>query len=150
MWFINRCSTIKIDPRYTSNTVFDSFPWPQAPSLQSINKIAEISRELRRLRHKLIREYNLSLRDLYRSTELPGEHSLKDIQEALDDAVRKAYNMSKLQNPLEFLLALNAEVSAKETAGEPVTGPGLPAFVKNRKPYITHECIRMPSTSNRP
>lgn len=26
IWFINRCSTLKGDPRYTSNTVFDTFP----------------------------------------------------------------------------------------------------------------------------
>src|SRR5262249_37298382 len=30
-WFVARCSTLKGDFRYTSDTVFDSFPWPQSP-----------------------------------------------------------------------------------------------------------------------
>ena len=28
-WFMARCSTLKGDFRYTSDTVFDTFPWPQ-------------------------------------------------------------------------------------------------------------------------
>jgi hypothetical protein len=35
VWFIHRCSTMKRDPRYTSNTVFDTFPWPQNISKNS-------------------------------------------------------------------------------------------------------------------
>jgi len=95
-------------------------------------------------------QYNLSLRDLYRSLELPGTHPLKDAQESLDNAVRHAYGMSRTQNPLEFLLALNEKVSAKEISGEPAIGPGLPAFVKNRKLYVTDECVSMPTTSGQP
>jgi hypothetical protein len=73
---------------------------------------------------------------------------MKDVQEALDDAVRKAHGMSKTRNPFEFLLALNVEVSAKEILGEPVIGPGLPAFVTDPTPYITAECISMPSKTH--
>ena len=144
IWFINRCSTMKSDPRYTSNTVFDSFPWPQSPLPRAINDIAHAARELHHVRRILITEHNLSLRDLYRSIELPGKHPLKDVQEALDDAVRQAFGMSKRQNPLEFLLALNGEVAAKETSGQQVTAPGLPPSVIDRTPYITDECISMP------
>jgi hypothetical protein len=32
-WFIARCSTLKDDFRYTSDTVFDTFPWPQFDSV---------------------------------------------------------------------------------------------------------------------
>ena len=32
-WFKARCSTLKGDFRYTSDTVFDTFPWPQTPTL---------------------------------------------------------------------------------------------------------------------
>ena len=32
LWFTARCSTLEERPRYTSDTVFDSFPWPQAPT----------------------------------------------------------------------------------------------------------------------
>src|SRR5207244_2738410 len=40
VWFTERCSTLKSDPRYTSNTVFDSFPWPQNPSVTAVKKVA--------------------------------------------------------------------------------------------------------------
>jgi hypothetical protein len=89
-------------------------------------------------------QYDLSLRTLYRSLELPGRHPLKDAQETLDATVRTAYGMAHSKNPLEFLLTLNEEVAAKEASGKPITGPGLPAFVKNPQLYITDECIRMP------
>jgi hypothetical protein len=36
VWFINRCSTLTERFRYTSNTVFDTFPWPQNPSEDAI------------------------------------------------------------------------------------------------------------------
>ena len=29
LWFKERCSTLKADSRYTSDTVFDTFAWPQ-------------------------------------------------------------------------------------------------------------------------
>ena len=142
-WFINRCSTLKGDPRYTSNTVFDSFPWPQSPRLSAIEKVAEASKGLRILRRKLREKHAISLRELYRSLELPGHHPLKDAQEALDEAVRNAYTMPKSKNPLEFLLELNEEVVAAETAGKPVLGPGLPALVKDRQKYVSKDCLSM-------
>jgi hypothetical protein len=133
----------------TSNTVFETFPWPQFPSLNTVNKVAKADRELWVLRRQLMARYNFSLRDLYRNRELPGVHPLRGAQETLDDAVRHAYAVPRTKNPLEFLQALNAEVSAKEMSGEPITGPGLAMLVKNRKAYVTDECIRMPTTSGR-
>jgi hypothetical protein len=62
IWFINKCSTLKGDPRYTSNTVFDTFPWPQNPSFIAIGRIANAAQELRQLRRELMASYNLSLR----------------------------------------------------------------------------------------
>jgi hypothetical protein len=32
-WFVARCSTLGGTFRYTSDTVFDTFPWPQFPEL---------------------------------------------------------------------------------------------------------------------
>lgn len=140
-WFEERCSTIKSDPRYTSNTVFDSFPWPQKPTLNQVKKVAKKAVELRELREELRKKHNLSLRDLYRSIELPGAHPLKVAHEALDLAVREAYGMSKKAEPLEFLLKLNGEVVATEKAGKAIQGPGLPAVVTDSKAFISKDCI---------
>lgn len=145
IWFVNRCSTLKGDPRYTSNTVFDTFPWPQKPTAAAAAKVARTAVELRELRRKLKDKHDLSLRELYRSLEVPGAHPLKDAHAKLDQAVREAYGMPKSADPLAFLLKLNAEVAAKEDAGEPVLGPGLPPTIKDRAKFVTADCIRMPA-----
>src|SRR6185436_371621 len=46
-WFRARCSTMKADPRYTSDTVFDSFAWPQEPTRESVRAVAHAAVELR-------------------------------------------------------------------------------------------------------
>lgn len=140
-WFIERCSTLKSDPRYTSNTVFDSFPWPQSPTLIQVRKVAKRAVELRQIREELRIRHNLSLRELYRSLELPGSHPLKSAHDALDTVVREAYGIGKRTNFLEHLLELNAEVVAAEKAGKEVQGPGLPYSVNDPTPFISADCI---------
>jgi N-6 DNA Methylase/Type I restriction enzyme R protein N terminus (HSDR_N) len=142
LWFTNRCSTLKADFRYTSNTVFDSFPWPQEPTMKDIKAVAAAAVAFRQKRSELRTKHNLSLRDLYRALDLPGAHPLKDAQAALDIAVRKAYGMKPSDDPLEFLLALNALVAAAEENGDPVQGAGLPASINDRNAYVTDDCIK--------
>lgn len=144
-WFSERCSTLKADPRYTSNTVFDSFPWPQKPSDKAAEKVANAACALRLLRNQLKKKHGLSLRELYRSLELPGAHPLKDAHEKMDAAVRDAYGMSASADPLAFLLKLNAELASKEETGGTVVGPGLPPSVKNKTKYVTTDCLRVPA-----
>lgn len=140
-WFKARCSTLKGDFRYTSNTVFDTFPWPQSPTLADIRKVAEAGRELRKLRDELTEQEELPLRDLYRSLELPGANPLKDAHLKLDAAVRKAYGLSKTAGWLESLLALNAKLAEQKAHMQPVVGPGLPATVKNRAEFVSPDCV---------
>jgi hypothetical protein len=142
VWFINRCSTLTERPRYTSNTVFDTFPWPQEPSVEDIKAVAAAAVAFRKKRSELRAKHNLSLRVLYRALDLPGSHPLKDAQAALDSAVRKAYGMTASEEPLAFLLALNALVEAAETNGDPVQGAGLPSFINDRSAYVTGDCIQ--------
>jgi hypothetical protein len=66
---------------------------------------------------------------------------LKDAQAVLDEAVRKAYGMNSNDDPLAFLLALNALVAAAEENGDPVQGAGLPAFINDRSAYVTDDRI---------
>jgi hypothetical protein len=136
-WFINRCSTLKADFRYTSDTVFDSFPWPQQPTTEAVRLVAKRAVEVRRLRSQLRVKHELSLRELYRAIEGPGEHALKKAHKALDDAVRNAYGMSKKVGVLEALLELNQKVAAAEADGKLVVGPGIPPSGKKLKDLIT-------------
>lgn len=143
-WFTARCSTLKGDFRYTSNTVYDSFPWPQKPSLKDVSGVAKAAAALRGVRNTLQAPLNMSLRDLYRIAEMPGKNPLNDAQAALDKAVAAAYGMSPKADPLEFLLALNQSCAEREARGEAIVGPGLPPFVTDPAPFITADCVTMP------
>lgn len=140
-WFIHQCSTLKGDFRYTSNTVFDTFPWPQTVTLEQITAIAEAARALRQLRQTLMAEAQWSLRDLYKTLDQPGDTPLHQAHAALDRAVAVAYGWDDRTDPLEFLFKLNQAVATAQQAGEPVLGPGLPAWVGDRRPWISLDCI---------
>lgn len=140
-WFDARCSTIKSDPRYTSNTVFDSFPWPQSPSLKQVRDVAAAAVALRKLRRELCKEHGLTLRALYRSIELPGDHSLKTATAKLDRAVRAAYGLQEKDDVLAFLLALNHKLAKDEADGNLIVGPGLPEVFRTTPGLVTTDCI---------
>jgi hypothetical protein len=142
-WFKARCSTFKADWRYTSNTVFDSFPWPQTPDTKQVAAVAKAAVALRALRRDLATRHDLSLRAMYASMEDPGKHPLKDAHAALDAAVRAAYGMGARKDPLAFLLDLNQACAEREANGESITGPGLPSGVPS-KGLITKDAVQPP------
>jgi hypothetical protein len=143
-WFKARCSTLKGDFRYTSNTVFNTFPWPQSPNLADVRRVAKAARALRALREEILHQQDLCLRDLYRLLELPGESPLKAAHRDLDTAVRAAYKMPKGADILQFLLALNQTVADNEAHLKPVIGPGLPPRVSDPGEFIDGQCVAMP------
>ncbi|MDA0203986.1 MAG: N-6 DNA methylase [Acidobacteria bacterium] len=67
LWFTERCSSLGATPRYTSTTVYDSFPWPQTPSLTHVREVARAAADVRALRAQLMEDHDLTLRELYRS-----------------------------------------------------------------------------------
>ncbi|MBX4888504.1 MULTISPECIES: DNA methyltransferase [Rhizobium] len=141
LWFVNRCSTLTERYRYTSNTVWDSFPWPQSPSANAVKKVAASAVDLRAIRATLLKKHNLSLRDLYRTLDLPGTNPLRNAHAKLDAAVREAYGMSPKQNMLGFLLALNSKVTADELSGKQIQGPGLPSSAGKKK-YVSGDALQ--------
>lgn len=141
-WFKARCSTLKGDFRYTSDTVFDSFPWPQSPDAKAVRAVADAARALRETRARIMTEHGWSLRDLYRAAEKPGRNPLTDAHAALDAAVLAAYGWAAKDDLLTALLALNATVAARIAAGQPVTAPGLPPGTPNPESFISTDCIR--------
>jgi SAM-dependent methyltransferase len=143
-WFVARCSTLKGDFRYTSNTVFDTFPWPQSPTKSRIRAVADAAVAVRTLRHAEQTRHGLSLRELYREMEKPGKHSLMDAHHALDAAVRAAYGATPREDALGFLSRLNRECAELESKGKAIVGPGLPAAAGSAKAYVTTDRIAMP------
>lgn len=142
-WFQAKCSKLKGDFRYTPQTVFDTFPWPQSPTRKQIEAVAKEAVALRQLRREVMAKMNWSLRDLYRTLDDPGSNPLRDAQANLDTAVRAAYAMPKDADILAFLLDLNQTCAAKEAAGEKITPPGLPLPVEEHGKFVTEDCINI-------
>jgi hypothetical protein len=142
LWFTAKCSTLTERFRYTSDTVFDTFPWSQSPTLKQIRAVADSALALRTLRHEIMRDNGWSLRELYKSLETPGENRLRAAHAALDSAVRAAYGMKPDEDILAFLLKLNLELADKETKGEAITPPGLPSNYPDPKKLVTEDCVR--------
>lgn len=142
-WFKARCSTLGTGFRYTSDTVFDTFPWPQSPTRLHIEAVAREAVALRALRRQVVAKMKWSLRDLYRTLEEPGSNPLRDAQNRLDAAVRAAYGMAKDADILAFLLDLNLTCATREAAGQVITPPGLPLPESERAAFITDDCIRV-------
>jgi SAM-dependent methyltransferase len=142
-WFKSQCSTLKGDSRYTSDTVFDPFPWPQNPSADSVQKVAVAAKAIRDVRNEWMRKLDTGLRGLYRSLDTPGQSPLRDAQEALDTAVRAAYGMKDEEDALGFLLKLNQKLAAKEAKEEKITAPGLPPSIKDKAAFVTNDAVTL-------
>ncbi|HEX7571349.1 MAG TPA: DNA methyltransferase [Verrucomicrobiae bacterium] len=141
-WFREKCSKMKSDFRYTPESVFDTFPWPQSPTVKQIEDVAAAAQRLQLVRAGALPKIKGGLRALYRTLELPGANPLKDAHAALDAAVCAAYGFSARKDLLAQLLALNQEVAAKIEKGEAVTAPGVPKNYPDAKKLITEDCLR--------
>jgi hypothetical protein len=121
---------------------FDTFSWPQAPTLKQIRAVADAACALRALRRETMKKNDWSLRELYKTLETPGENKMRDAQDALDTAVRAVYGMKPTDDILAFLLKLNLELADKEKKGDPVTPPGLPPTVEKPEEFLTEDCVQ--------
>jgi hypothetical protein len=141
LWFINKCTTLKADFSYNTESVFNTFPWPQKPSGKQIRAVADAAYALRAFRRKTMQANGWSLRDLYRTLETPGENRLREAHAVLDAAVRAAYGMKETDDILAFLLKLNLELAEKESKGEAITPPGLPSYVARPADFVSKDCV---------
>ena len=140
-WFHAKCSNMKSDPRYTSESVFDTFPWPQDVTTAQIDAVAKAGRHLRQVRDQALQHLEGGLRALYRTLDLPGKNPLKDAHAALDAAVIKAYKFSARQELLDQLLQLNYSITNQISAGTSVNGPGVPSHYSNPTHLITSDAF---------
>jgi hypothetical protein len=124
-WIEARCSTMKGDPRYTSTTVWDSFPFPQAPSPKHVAKVAGAMADILELREQLASEGD-TLAAQYDDLRLPGRNQLRELHRTLDSVVYEAYGFSPFDEVLTQLLALNLELAEQPTLGLP---PGAASAV---------------------
>lgn len=141
-WFVAKCSKLKSDFRYTPESVFDTFPWPQSPANKLVTTVAAAGREVRRVRDDALTKVTGGLRAVYRTLELPGKNPLKEAHAALDAAVLAAYGFNPKKDLLAQLLDLNLAVAASIDREEPVTSPGIPPKYPKPDALITGDAIR--------
>jgi len=142
LWFITKCSKLTERFRYTPPSVFDTFPWPQSPTVQQIDAVAAAGREVRRVREEALKKVHGGLRAVYRTLELPGKNPLKDAHAALDSAALMAYGFSPRKDLLTQLLELNLAVAVRIDASESVTSPGVPPGYPDPAGLVTDDCVR--------
>jgi SAM-dependent methyltransferase len=122
-YFEERCSKMRVDLRYTPKTVFDTFPWPQAPTEESASALAEAAAALVTYQQEKLAE-GMSLDLLYGSLRDPGRNQMRSLQETLDAAVAAVYGFAEDEDILAQLLALNLSIAEEEEAG--ITQPRRP------------------------
>lgn len=114
---------MRVDLRYTSRTVFDTFPWPQAPTEETVGMVVDVVERLVALRDERLAD-GISLEAQYRSLRDPGRNALRTLQEQLDKAVAAAYGFSDADDALAQFLALNQSIAEQENTG--LTEPRRP------------------------
>ena len=128
VWFITKCAKLNERPTYNATSVFDTFPWPQAPSEKAVLAVAEAGREIRRLRAEALQHVRGGgLREVYRVLEAPGRDPLKEAHAALDAAVREAYGFPEGSDYLARLLYVNKQVEERLFMELSVQAPGIPS-----------------------
>ncbi len=141
LWFTTKGSKLTERFRYSSRSIWDTFPWPQKPTVKQIDAVAKAGREVRRVRVEALTKITGGLRAVYKTLELPGANPLKVAHADLDTAVLDAYGFSPKKDLLAQLLDLNHTVADRLSRNEPVTPPGIPPNYKHPERLVTTDCI---------
>jgi hypothetical protein len=119
-WAKAQSSTLRVDIRYTPKTAFGTFPWPTGDA----DAVAEASRSLYARRSEICLERQIGLTKLYNEVDDGAYRDLRELHDALDEAVAAAYGWpaSAAHDPREsnrLLLALNRAIAAGEIEYHP-------------------------------
>lgn len=135
-WIEARCSSMKGDPRYTSTTVWDCFPFPPSPTPADVAAISQAMAEVLDLRSEALANGE-SLASQYDDLSVPGRNQLQTLHTTLDKAVLKAYHFSSGDEILTQLLALNLELAEQ---------PELAQAPGEKRAIISSHRVNMPTT----
>lgn len=142
VWFITKCPKQTERFIYTSEDVFDTFPWPQNPSKQQIDAIAVAARKVREARDEAMEGFSGGLRGLYKLLiDEKGKNDLKTAHRILDEAVMDAYSITLKEDILESLLNLNINVRNRISEGKSVTPPGIPKSYPQPAKLLTEDSV---------
>lgn len=124
LWVKAQSSTLGETTRYTHNTCFETFPFPQTPSpkLKLVEKIRAAAVSLHEYRRQTMEQKQWGITKLYNTYFNEPASQLYKLHQNLDNLVMEAYRFTAEDNILEKLLNLNQELAEKEKQGEAVVG----------------------------
>lgn len=126
-WMHAQKSTLEDRTRYTHDTCFETFPFPQLVTAELAGTIRQAMTALSAYRNTLMLERSWGITDVYNAYFNEPASQLSKQHQALDALVLKAYGWSSKDDLLSNLLDLNLELAEREAAGEAVTGPWAPS-----------------------
>lgn len=141
LWLLERCSKLETRLRYTSTTVWDSFPWPLNPSVEAIRKVASASKTIIDLRSSYL-EVGITLGAMYDALRDEGKSPLRDAHADLDAAVIEAYGFNRDEDLLAQILALNLAAADDPAVAQRPGGEHLGSFA-----YTTDYRVTAPALS---
>ncbi len=125
-WMQAQKSTLKSDIAYTHKTCFETFPFPQTPTVKQSEKIRDKALELHEYRSQVMNKKRYGITGLYNQYFNEPSSQLAKLHQQLDKLVLAAYRFSLSDDPLEKLLELNQDLAAQEHQNQPIIGPWNP------------------------
>ncbi|MFM7886531.1 MAG: type IIL restriction-modification enzyme MmeI, partial [Pseudanabaena sp.] len=128
LWVKVQISTLGETPRYTHNTCFETFPFPQldpktsTKAKQTIEKIRAIMQDLHQYRSQQMESKQWGITKLYNEYFHERANELHKLHTKLDKLVLQAYGFSEDDDILSKLLELNLQLEEREKQGLPVIG----------------------------
>lgn len=122
-WFRERCTTLETRLTYTSEAVFRSFPWPQEPTQEAVDRVTRATIAIVNQRAAAFR-LGSTLAKQYDVLRNPGASTLRELHKELDDAVMAAYAFDSEEDLLTQILELNLLLAQQEKDGVAVTPAG--------------------------
>jgi hypothetical protein len=126
LWVKAQSSTLEDRTRYTHNTCFETFPFPQSPSKKIIDQIRTAAQELHKYRTEQMEKKQWGITQLYNQFFHEPSSQLFKLHAKLNQLVMQAYGFNSDDDILAKILELNLELAEKEKRGESVVGPWAP------------------------
>jgi len=126
LWVKAQASTLKGDTRYTHNSCFETFPFPQLSGTKLVEQIRFTTQSLHKYRTEQMEKRQWGITQLYNQFFNEPASQLHKLHTELDRLVMQAYGFSPTDDILTKLLELNLELAEKEKRGEFVIGACAP------------------------
>ena len=125
-WVSVQGSSLGETKRYTHQSCFETFPFPQSPSKKLIEQIRAAAQDLHKYRTEQMEKKQWGITQLYNQFFHEPSSQLFKLHAKLDQLVMQAYGFNSDDDILAKLLELNLELAEKEKRGEAIVGPWSP------------------------